>query len=862
VRIEVQRAARASEQEVLALLQTKRSGITVDRAKNLETMHHKNIITAGTKNSVLKSIQQAFINPFTVLLTIIALIDYLTDIWSSDDDFLTIYIIITMILISGVISFVQSDRSNKATAKLRSMISNKVDVYRDGAISILDIDQIYPGDVIKFSSGDMLPADVRFINTKDTFVAQGLLTGESSPVEKFSAPLESAADEELSALSNIGFTGSNIVSGTALGVVIATGDDTYLGQMASQIEGTKVVTSFDRGVSAVSKLLIQLMLIMVPLVLIINIITKDSMQEALLFAISVAVGLTPEMLPVIMTTTLSRGALELMKKKVIVKQLSSIQGFGEMNILCTDKTGTLTEDRVVLERYVNVSGDDDDRILRHAYLNSHFQTGLKNLLDQAIITRAKSHNLRGITARYTLVDEVPFDFVRRRMSVVLEDASAKRQLITKGAVDEVLAICSHIELGNQVFEMDDNLRKRALRTCKSLSEQGYRIIAVAQKNDVRGEKIFGVDDEKNMVLIGFAQFLDPPKASAKEAVESLRLAGVRTVVLTGDAADVTQIVCSKVGVRSDAVILGTDIEKMDDEQLQRVLNTTDIFAKLSPEQKDRIVRAFQRDSNVVGYMGDGINDALAMRSADVGISVDTAVDIAKETANIILLEKDLNVLHDGVLIGRKTFGNIMKYIKFSVSGNFGNMISVIVASIFLPFLPMLPIQILAQNLLCDISSLAIPFDKVDKEFLNTPRKWEVTTIKRFAFMMGPLSSLFDILCFASLWWIYQANSLETAVVFQTGWFIFGSISQILIMHILRTKNIAFIQSRSSLFVGIITIIVVLVVLLIGFSPIAVAIDMVQMHLSFFGILVPLLVGYTLLAEGLKKIYQKIYGRWL
>jgi Mg2+-importing ATPase len=799
VHIRVEEAARISEEEVFARLQTQKSGL-VDRTKNLELMHHKNIITAGTKSPVFKSLRQAFINPFTVLLTIIALIDCLTDLWSADGDFLTIYIIVAMIIISGLISFVQSDRSSKATAKLRSMISNKADVYRNGVISVLNIEEICPGDVIKFSSGDMLPADVRFINAKDTFVAQGLLTGESSPVEKFSSPLENAADEELSALSNIGFTGSNIVSGTALGVVIATGDDTYLGQMAAQISNTKVVTSFDRGVSAVSRLLIQLMLIMVPLVLVINVITKGSRQEALLFAISVAVGLTPEMLPVIMTTTLSRGgALELASKKMIVKQLSSIQGFGEMNILCTDKTGILTEDKVVLERYVNVSGDDDnDRILRHAYLNSHFQTGLKNLLDQAIIARAKSHNLGGIAACYTLVDEVPFGFVRRRMSVVLEDAQEKRQLITKGAVDEVLAICSYIELGNQVFKMDDNLRNRALGTSRSLGEQGYRIIAVAQKNNVPNEKIFGVD-----------------------------------------------------------------VEKMDDEELQCVLNTKDIFAKLSPEQKDRIVRAFQRDSNVVGYMGDdGINDAFAMRSADVGISVDTAVDIAKETANIILLEKDLNVLLDGVLVGRKTFGNIIKYIKFSVSGNFGNMISVLVASIFLPFLPMLPIQILAQNLLCDISSLAIPFDKVDKDFLSTPRKWEVTTIRRFMFMMGPLSSLFDVLCFASLWWIYHANSLETAVYFQTGWFIFGSIFQILIMHIFHTRKVAFIQSRFSLLVGVITILVVVVVLIISFSPLAVSIDMVQMHLNFLEILVPLLLGYVLLAEGLKKVYQKIYGGWL
>jgi len=848
--------------ELFERLSTTQAGLTQDEAVSKQHEYGKNIITIGNKNTVWHRLKEAVINPFNMILLVIAVITYFTDVVaSSKPDYLTVVIILSLVFISGLVAFVQSERSNSAAEKLSKLISNKADVWRDGKLTEIPIDEVVPGDIIKLSAGDMLPADVRFISTKDTFVAQAALTGESNPVEKFSNVHNNNKDG-LTDLSNLGFMGSNIVSGSATAVVLAIGNDTYFGSMAKSLSGDRSKNSFERGVDSVSNLLIRMMLVMIPLVLVINGFAKGNWIEALFFSISIAVGLTPEMLPVIITTTLAKGAVTMSKHKVIVRTLSAIQTFGEMDVLCTDKTGTLTEDKIVLEKYMNVHGSDDLRILRHAYLNSYFQTGLKNLIDLAIISRAEQYELETILKNYRCVDEIPFDFSRRRMSVVLVDQAGKRQLITKGAVEEMLAISSFVEVNGRVMPMDEETKRIALETYKKHNTEGLRMVAVAQKNEVPDSGSFGVADEKDMVLIGFVGFLDPPKESAKAAITALKDHGVRTVVLTGDSEGVAVKVCGKVGVNTSYFLTGVDVEGMDDGDLLEAVKTCDLFAKLSPSQKERVVKAFQAAGHTVGYMGDGINDAPALRQADVGISVDSAVDIAKETADIILLEKDLMVLEEGVIEGRKTFGNIVKYIKMAASGNISNMISVIFASIFLPFLPMLPVQLLTQNLLCDFSQMGMPFDSVDKEYIQKPRKWETGSIKSFMAFLGPVGSVFDILCFAIMWWVIGANTVDLAPLFQGGWFVFGTVSQVLVIHMIRTSKIPFLQSKPSLPLFLSTLIVAIVVLITGFSDFAIGLDMYKLPPIYFLWLILILAGYLLCVHVIKRIYIRKYGEWM
>ena len=843
-------------------LNTSEGGLTSQAAeKNLDE-YGRNIITAGSKNTVFHRLREAVINPFNIILLVIAVVTYITDVVTAEKpDFLTVGIILALVFLSSGLAFFQSERSNKAAESLSKAISNKADVYRDGKLTEISMEEVVPGDIVRLSAGDMLPADLRFIRTKDTFVAQAALTGESLPVEKFSH-IDEDMDEEMTDIGNIGFMGSDIISGSADALVLSSGNSTYLGSMAKSLSGDRAQTSFERGVSSVSMLLVRMMVLLVPVVFLINGLIKRDWAQAFLFAVSVAVGLTPQMLPMIMTSTLAKGAVNMSRHKVIVRTLGAIQSFGEMDVLCTDKTGTLTEDKIVLEKYMNLEGEDDQRILRHAYVNSHFQTGLKNLIDLAIINRAKMYGLQDLLLKYHIVDEIPFDFTRRRMSVVLEDTSGKRQLITKGAVEEMMAISSFAEIEGEVVPLDEEIRKKAMETYQKYNKQGLRVIAVAQKNEVPDSRAFGVSDESNMVIIGFVGFLDPPKESAKTAITALREHGVRTVVLTGDSEGVAIKVCNKVGIDTGFVLTGREVEKLDDAALQEAVKTCDLFAKLTPVQKERVVQAFQTVGHTVGYMGDGINDAQAMRQADVGISVDTAVDIAKETADIILMEKDLMVLEEGVIEGRKTFGNIVKYIKMAASGNFGNMVSVLVASIFLPFLPMLPVQILTQNLLSDFSQLGIPFDQVDQSYIQKPRKWETDSIQRFMLVMGPLSSVFDLAFFAILWWVLGANSLLKAPLFQSGWFVFGVVSQALVIHMIRTSRTPFIQSRPSWPLLASTLIVSVIAVVIGFSSLATGIDMQQLPLSFIPWLVLVLLAYFLSTQYVKMRYIKKYQEWL
>lgn len=851
-----------TKEELFESLSAAEAGLTSEEAENKQDEFGKNSITIGNKNTSLHRLREAVINPFNIILILIAVITFFTDVVaSSKPDYLTVIIILSLVILSSLVAFVQSQQSNAAAEKLSKMISNKADVWRDKKLIEISMDEVVVGDIVRLSAGDMLPADVRFLTTKDTFVAQAALTGESNPVEKFSN-IQDKQDVSLTDIRNIGFMGSNIVSGSATAIVLAIGNGTYFGSMAKSLSGDRAKTSFERGVDSVSRLLIRMMLVMVPIVFLINGLVKKDWASALLFSISIAVGLTPEMLPVIMTSALAKGAVSMSKHKVIVRTLGAIQTFGEMDVLCTDKTGTLTEDKIVLEKYMNLHGDDDARILRHAYLNSYFQTGLKNLIDIAIINRAVQNELQRMLDDYKLVDEIPFDFSRRRMSVVLSNKNGKRQLITKGAVEEIISICSFVEMDGKVLPMDEESRHMAISVYEKHNADGLRMIAVAQKNEVPGSGAFSVADEKDMVLIGFVGFLDPPKESAKAAITALREHGVRTVVLTGDSEGVAVKVCGKVGVNTSRVLTGRDIEQMNDLALLDAVQNCDLFAKLSPAQKERVVKAFQTIGHTVGYMGDGINDAPPLRQADVGISVDSAVDIAKETADIILLKKDLMVLEEGVIEGRKTFGNIIKYIKMAASGNFGNMVSVIAASIFLPFLPMLPVQILTQNLLCDFSQMGIPFDSVDKDYIKKPRKWETESIKAFMAFLGPLSSVFDIICFAVMWWIIGANKVELSPLFQCGWFVFGTVSQVLVIHMIRTAKLPFLHSRSSMPLFLSTFVVALIAFAIGFTDFAIGLDMYRLPLMFIPWLALILLGYLLCVQLIKRLYIRRYGEWM
>ena len=839
---------------------TSKEGLSiVDIEEKLEEFG-KNSMEIGKNNGLLHKLKEAFINPFNIVLILVAIVTFFTDVVISENkDYATFILIISAVLISAIISLIQQTKSDNAAKKLKHMITNKIDVIRDDVLSIVDVENIVPGDIVKLSSGDMIPGDVRFLETKDLFIDQASLTGESNPVEKFSVCKE---NEDITDISNIGFMGTNIVSGSAIAIVLSTGSNTYFGNMAKSLYTVNEKNSFEKGIDSISKLLIKFMVVMIPIILVINLVTKNDWLSSLIFAITIAVGLTPEMLPVIMTSTLAKGAVDMSKKKTIVKRLSAIQTFGEMNILCTDKTGTLTEDEVVLERYMDVTGNESLRILKHAFLNSYFQTGLKNLIDVAIISRAEKEKLNILKEQYIREDEIPFDFSRRRMSVVLKDNSGKRQLITKGAVDEIMEICSFIDIDGKVEPITEDLRKKAYEVYEKNNNEGLRVLAVAQKNEINGVETFGVQDESNMVLIGFVGFLDPPKKSAKQAITALKKNGVDTVVLTGDSEGVALNVCKKVGITVQNRLTGKDIENLTDEELKEKVKDCHLYSKLSPLQKQRIVRIYQENGNTVGYMGDGINDSPPLKQADVGISVDTAVDIAKETADIILLEKDLNVLEEGVINGRKTFTNVLKYIKMATSGNFGNMVSIIIASIFLPFLPLLPIHILIQNLLNDFAQIGMPFDNVDDEYIKNPKTWDTKGIKNFMFKFGLISTVLDILCFGVLWFVLGFNTPEKATLFQTGWFAFGIISQTLIIHMIRTDKIPFIKSKSSKQLLISTLAITLATIIITFTNFATVFDLIKLPYIYLMWMFILLCIYIIFIQIYKKIHLKKNEEWL
>ncbi|MEV7413763.1 magnesium-translocating P-type ATPase [Streptomyces sp. NPDC089919] len=869
-----------SEVQVLQHVDAGRTGLTHDEAARRLERHGPNAVAQQRAPHWGVQLAKAFWNPFILVLVALAAVMF----WQDPKD-PGVVILSVMVGISGLLRFWQEYRSGRAADALSRLVTTTCAVQRRAGTGAspttfeIPMDQVVPGDVVRLAAGDLIPADLRLLSSKDLMVAQAALSGESLPVAKADAPARTLpgappapgrrpCTDPVEA-ENLCLMGTSVTSGTATGVVVATGADTYFGSMAGSLVGERPQTNFDTGVRKVSFLLIRFMLVMVPVVFALNGFTKGDWDEAFLFAVSVAVGLTPEMLPMVVSTNLARGAVAMARRKVVVKRLNAIQNLGAMDVLCTDKTGTLTEDRIVLDRYLDVHGREDGEVLEYGYLNAHFQTGLRNLMDRAVIDRVDEAEEVVVDARFSMVDEIPFDFARRRMSVVLnrnavvgDPDRTEHVMITKGAVEEVLDLCTHLKDDGQVVELTGQLRWHAGRIAQDHNRQGLRVLAVATRTVEHPRDAYTVADEQGLTLIGFLAFLDPPKADAAAALQGLADKGIAVKVVTGDNELVAARVCADVGLTVGQVVQGAETDPLDDAELRELAARTTVFAKVNPVQKARIVRALQADGHTVGFLGDGINDAAALRDADVGISVDTAVDIAKESADIILLEKDLTVLEQGVVQGRTVFGNTIKYIKMTASSNFGNVFSVLVASAFIPFQPMLAIMLLVQNLVYDIAQLATPWDRMDEEYLRKPRNWDAKGIGRFMVVVGPISSIFDIAMFLVMWHVFAANSVAEASLFQTGWFVEGLLSQTLIVHMIRTRKIPFIQSRASWPVMVMTVLAVLTGLVLPFSPLAGALGFVPLPLSYFPWLVGVLLAYCALTQFVKTRYIRRFGTWL
>lgn len=888
-------AATHSADDALVLLDATADGLTAEHAAERLDAAGPNTIEAPTK-TLARRIADAFIDPFAGILAALALVSLYIDVLAVPEpqrDPSTVIVICIMLLVSGGMKFIQEARGGNAAEALKDLVSNTCCALRGGERLEIPFDELVPGDVIRLSAGDMVPADARIITARDLFVIESALTGESEAVEKTAATtIVEGADSSalpLSACKNIVFTGTSVQNGTAMALVVATGSDTYLGGIAKMLNGRGEKSAFDRGVSSVSMLLVRLMLVMAPAVFAINAATKGNVIDALLFATSVAVGITPQMLPVIVTTSLSQGAKDLARRQVIVKELPAIQNLGAMDVLCCDKTGTLTEDRIVLERYLNTDGNEDARVLRHAFLNSFFQTGLKNLIDLAVIDRADvtpstvapdSMLGQSLRDRYAKVDEVPFDFSRRRLSVVVADAQGKTQMVTKGAAEEMLEICSFVEADGIAQPLTDEKLAQIRKQVAGLNAEGLRVIAVAQKTDPRCVGEFGIADECDMVLMGFLAFLDPPKASAAGAVATLEAKGVAVKVLTGDNDRVAATVCEQIGIDASNVLLGSEIDALDDAELAERAENTHLFAKLSPLQKARLVRVMRELlGHTVGFMGDGINDAAAMRASDCGISVDSAVDIAKESADIILLQKDLGVLERGIIEGRRTYGNLLKYLKTTVSSNFGNVLSVTAASLFLPFLPMSALQLVLLSLVYEIVCIALPWDTVDNAWTARPRAWDAASIKGFMLELGPVSSLFDIVTFAALFFVVcpaavgaswselaaagdVAGMATFAALFQSGWFVESMWSQTLVIHMLRSPRLPSPRDHAAPALCVLTVLGLALVTWLPASPIADALGLMPLPTSFFALLIGIVGSYVALTQLAKRRYIARHGELL
>ncbi len=855
-----------SSEEAQKRLESASTGLTMERVEEARREFGPNELKAGEKIGVVKEILLRFKNPLVIQLLVIAGVSLATD------DIPSAVVVGVMVFLSVGLAYFQERRSGKAVEKLQEMVQTNCVVIRDGKEVELPMMEIVPGDLVVLQAGAIIPADLRLVSTKDFFIGQSALTGESMPVEKNAAPSD-LADKGIIELPNACFQGSNVISGTARAIVVNTGNRTYFGSISEKLAGQRVVTSFDRGIAGFTWLMIRFMVVMVSIVFVIRGLKNHDWLEAVKFSLSVAVGLTPEMLPMIVTVNLSKGALAMSKKKVIVKKLNSIQNLGAIDILCTDKTGTLTQDKIVLEKHVDVTNRTSDDVLRYAYMNSYYQTGLRNLLDRSIL----SHTDLDVERACRKVDEIPFDFSRKRMSVAI-DYEGDHVLICKGAVEEIYRVCDRYQVDEDINPLIDVIKNDLMEEYEALSMDGYRVVAIAYREFPRDKTVFSVADETNLILLGYIAFFDPPKESAAKALEGLRLMGVSTKILTGDNALVTQKVCRDVGLAVEKVVTGDQLRGLTDEQFTEVVGKANVFARLSPSQKSEIIQALQKSGHVVGFMGDGINDALALKISDVGISVDTAVDVAKEAADIVLLEKSLLVLEDGILEGRKVFGNIIKYIRMGASSNFGNVFSVVGGSLVLPFGPMLPIQFLVNNLLYDFSQLAIPTDKVDEEYLLKPRKWNIDNVKKFMVYVGPISSIFDYATFALMWFVFKSaehlyvtpellatygkDAIEHtpgAQLFHTGWFVESLLTQTLIVHIIRTNKIPFIQSRPSmpLFLG--TLIVMAMGAYLPYSVFAKSLGFVPLPASFWLWIAGFMVCYAFMCHAVKVWFHKKFG---
>ena len=870
--------------EVLDALETSITGVQEDQVEMLRETYGENKLTKATEVPLWKKIYESIINPFTVILLVIAVISLMTNVILAkpgEEDPTTSIIIVVLVLISGGIRFVQELKSDKAASNLSSLIVNTATVIRDGVQQEIPIEELVVGDIIKLSAGDMLPADALLLETRDFFIQQSSLTGESESVEKKAmwTPSQEETQKPVLESERFVFMGSNVVSGSALAVILVTGNDTMIGRIEKTLNTFDEPTSFEKEMNTISWLLIRLMLVLVPVVFVINGLTDSDWLEAGVFALSVAVGLTPEMLPMIITASLAKGAVIMAKEKVVIKKLNAIQDLGAIDILCTDKTGTLTQDEIILEYPLDIHANLDLGVLKIGYLNSYFQTGLKNLLDRAIITRTEKESiehedLRDLSTRYQKIDELPFDFERRRMSVIVKEESQDGALlVTKGALEEMLSISSHVQDGKEIHPITEEIRQNILEAVSQLNEQGLRVLGVSQKFYQNASHRFVVEDESNMILMGYLAFLDPPKPSAAPAIQALKEHGVMTKILTGDNEKVTQTVCERVGLPVDHILLGTDIEEMDDATLAIEAEKTTIFAKLSPEQKARIIRLLKVNGHKVGYMGDGINDAPSLKVADVGISVDTAVDIAKEVADVILLDKDLLVLEKGLIEGRKVYANMTKYIKMTVSSNFGNIFSLLFASVFLPFLPMAPVHLIVLNLIYDLSCVALPFDHVDEDFLKEPRAWTAKSITRFMSWLGPTSSIFDIITFAVMFfgiapmitgssYAESTNPAYFLMVFQTGWFIQSMWSQTMVIYMLRSPKLPFIQSKPAFSLLVTSLFALFIVTVLPYTPLAASLKLATLNGMYFLALILITVSYMLLVTIVKKVYIKKYREWL
>lgn len=825
------------------------NGLSSEEAGALITQYGFNEIARERPLSPLRRLWSHLKNPLVILLSILGVVSWLTG------DLRAATVILVMVILGIVLRYFQEMRADKAAQKLKAMVSTHATVIRDGQQTELPLKLLVPGDIVILSAGDMVPADIHILTCKDLFVNQAALTGESLPVEK-TGPGQPVTGDNPFERSNACFLGTNVVSGTATGQVLNTGNRTYFGGLAFSIVGERTPTSFDKGINRFTWLMIRFILVMVPAVFLINGFSRHHWLEAFLFALAVAVGLTPEMLPMIVSVNLAKGAIAMSRKKVIVKRLNAIQNFGAMDVLCTDKTGTITRGKIVLEQHLDVKGRENEKVLDYGYLNSYYHTGLKNLLDDAVLEHEELNKAMNIKSSYEKIDEIPFDFERKRMSVVVKDSTGRHLLICKGAVEGMLDIAAQMDIDDDIEPLSEKDRSECLDLVHELNGKGFRVVALAyRKMDPNQQKAtYLATDESGLVLLGFLSFFDPPKESAPEALARLQKLNIDVKILTGDNESITSYVCKQVGMTSGKVLLGPDIEHLSDKELAAIVSQYNIFARLVPAQKKRLIQALQQNGHVTGFLGDGINDAPALKAADIGISVDSAVDVAKESSDIILLENSLLVLEQGVAEGRSVFGNIIKYVKMAASSNFGNMFSVVGASAFLPFVPMLPIQVLTNNLLYDFSQTTIPTDKVDHDWLVKPRKWTISELQRFILFIGPISSIFDYITFFILLGVFHGRNNEA--LFHTGWFVESLFTQTLIIHVIRTNKIPFVESRASWQLMTSSLVIVGIGAWLTVSPLAPALGFVPLPPLYWPILGGILICYILLTQLVKNLLIK------